>query len=80
MNMYGRVLPAVVHVAVQLNTSDVPACRKLNGAAGHAHKVHPCNFCLLAKADINTLDGYDDTSESNVILDLIYFDLSNLIT
>lgn len=65
MHMYGRVLPPVVHVAVQLNTSDVPATRKLTGAAGHSHKMHPCNFCLITLAEINMMDGYDDTSESN---------------
>lgn len=72
MRMYNRVLPAVVYVAPLLNTSDVPAYRKLNGAAGHSHKTHPCNFCFATLADINTLDGYDNTSKLYVRLVIEY--------
>lgn len=59
MNVYGRRLPAQVHVIASMQASDIPASRKFSGSAGHSHKTHPCNVCYLTTADINTPAGYD---------------------
>lgn len=40
-------------------TSDMPATKKLIGAAGHAHNAHPCNICDMDLAGINDPRGYE---------------------
>ena len=41
MKVYERRLPQRVHAATLFDASDVPASRKLQGAAGHSHRKHP---------------------------------------
>lgn len=62
MKVYNHRLPAMVHGAALLNASDVPASRKMQGAAAHSHMQHPCNYCFIAHADISTAKGYDTLS------------------
>ncbi|KIM81158.1 hypothetical protein PILCRDRAFT_25959, partial [Piloderma croceum F 1598] len=38
---------------------DVPASQKLQGAAGHSHRTHPCSFCYITLDEINSKEGYD---------------------
>lgn len=44
MQIYNWQLPTTVHGAATLNTSDIPASWKMQGATGHSHAKHPCNF------------------------------------
>jgi hypothetical protein len=62
MKIYERRLPQMVHAAVLLDASDVPASRKLQGAAGHSHGTHPCSFCYITLDEINSKEGYDALS------------------
>ncbi|KIJ59512.1 hypothetical protein HYDPIDRAFT_100577 [Hydnomerulius pinastri MD-312] len=62
MRMYGFRLPREVQGAVLCENSDIPATRKLTGTAGHSHKTHPCNFCFILLADIDTPTAYDITN------------------
>ncbi|EGN95381.1 hypothetical protein SERLA73DRAFT_60037 [Serpula lacrymans var. lacrymans S7.3] len=57
--MHGHQIPPQVNSIAAINASDVPASRKLTGAAGHSHKKHPCNVCDTTLEDINTPKGYD---------------------
>ncbi|KAF8119204.1 hypothetical protein EV363DRAFT_1400949 [Boletus edulis] len=45
--------------ALYKGNSDVPASRKLTGAAAHSHKTHPCNYCFVLLRDIDTPVAYD---------------------
>ncbi|KZP32877.1 hypothetical protein FIBSPDRAFT_882193 [Athelia psychrophila] len=71
MNMYGRVFPAVVHVAVQLNASDVPACWKLNGA--HCSGPHAQEFKMrddrasLKHAELSRLSATSDKARKKIL-------------
>ncbi|KAL7283633.1 hypothetical protein ACG7TL_003069 [Trametes sanguinea] len=58
MIMYKREIPPRVQGGIELHVSDIEALRKVIGAAGHAHKKHPCNVCLIDHDDINALAGY----------------------
>lgn len=59
MRAHGHCRLRDVHVGVQCENSDVPASRKLTGAAGHSHKTHPCNYCFVRLPDIDTPVAYD---------------------
>lgn len=72
--MFEQSLPPVVHVALQLETSDVPAGRKITGRSGHAHNTHPCDSCFVTLAEINTLDAYNVLSKSNSLSSFISID------
>jgi hypothetical protein len=39
MRVYERNLPPTVNVKASFQSSDIPAARKLVGAAGHSHKI-----------------------------------------
>lgn len=59
MKVYEQRLPQRVHAVTLFNASDVPASRKLQGAAGHSHRVHPCSFCHITLDKIDSKEGYD---------------------
>jgi hypothetical protein len=62
MKVYEWRLPQRVHAATLFDASDVPASRKLQGAAGHSHRKHPCSFCHITLDEINSKEGYDAPS------------------
>jgi len=62
MKVYERRLPQRVHAATLFDASDVPASRKLQGAASHSHRKHPCSFCYITLNKINSKEGYDAPS------------------
>ena len=62
MKVYERRLPQRVHAATLFDASDVPASRKLQGAAGHSHREHPCSFCHITLDEINSKEGYNAPS------------------
>ena len=63
MRVYNCQLPTIVHGAVNINASDVPASQKMQGAASHSHLKHPCNFCFILLDEINTKKAYDPSSK-----------------
>lgn len=63
MRVYGSNLLKDVNVFPLFQTSDIPASRKIAGAAGHAHKIHPCNFCFISIDELNLPSGYDIAGE-----------------
>jgi len=70
MKVYERQLPQRVHVATLFDASDVPASRKLQGAASHSHCKHPCSFCHITLDEINSKEGYDVPSSKSSLREL----------
>lgn len=68
MRIYGFRLPRQVHGCVLCENSDTPATRKLTGAAGHSHKKHPCNYCVILLTDLDMDTAYDIESESYLLI------------
>ncbi|KAG7570959.1 hypothetical protein FFLO_01053 [Filobasidium floriforme] len=62
LNEYPFPSPPRLHrvaTRVLLNTSDLPATRKLSGFVGLANKTHPCHHCKIKRDDVNSPRGYD---------------------
>ncbi|KAG7562023.1 hypothetical protein FFLO_02495 [Filobasidium floriforme] len=49
---------SVVQARILLNASDLPAVKKLTGCASHSSNRHPCHWCGIQKAQLNTIDAY----------------------
>ena len=60
----GRTERSMLAVVV----ADLPASRKINGAAGHSAKKFMCMFCGLGRGDINNLDRATWPTRSRDIL------------
>ncbi|KAL7282470.1 hypothetical protein ACG7TL_003941 [Trametes sanguinea] len=68
MLMYKREIPPRVYGGIELQVSDIEALRKVIGAAGHAHKTHPCNECLKHFLGL-VKHGFDTVIVSGYLLD-----------
>lgn len=48
-----------VEARLLLNTSDLPATRKLTGTMGISHNRHPCQYCAIKKDELLSPKAYD---------------------
>lgn len=62
MESYDDGATVTVYGDAFCDACDTPARAKVNGTAGHSHKLRPCAWCECTQAQFNAPEGYDDST------------------